>query len=471
MSESHPSAATTEKPDRHGHNGKHSAVDKPAEGAEHSGLASRTASVVEGARSLPDGRPLPTVTDIWRAQEVIRPHVYHTPLLPSRTISELSDAKVLLKAENLQRSGAFKIRGATYKLSRLTPEERQHGVIAASAGNHAQGVAIAASALGVPCTIVMPVGAPLAKVMATQGYGASVVLHGETYNEAYTRACEIQRETGATFIHAFDDPDIIAGQGTLALEILADCPDIEAIVVGIGGGGLISGIATAIKTLKPDVRVIGVQAAGAASMRAALDAGAIMTLPAINTVADGIATKAAGVYTFEIVRTLVDDVVTVDDEEIVRAVLLLLERCKLLVEGAGAVSVAALLSGRLALEGKRTVALLSGGNIDMNLVGRFIQHGLAMQGRYLVVHTLLPDRPGELLRLLSLIADQHVNVLDVAHHRAGPRLPIQQVEVTLTLETRDRAHCDGLLELLRSRGYAVEEARPAFELSAGSRLG
>lgn len=473
MSETSSSAAATaEGPGQHGHNGKHSGAEKPT-GAVGRGERSRDAAsaTAMSSRTLPDGRPLPTVTDIWRAQEVIRPHVYHTPLLPSRTISEISGAKVLLKAENLQRSGAYKIRGATYKLSRLTPEERERGVIAASAGNHAQGVAIAAAALGVPCTIVMPVGAPLAKVTATQGYGASVVLHGENYNEAYAHAQEIQRETNATYIHAFDDPDIIAGQGTLALEILADCPEVEAIVVGIGGGGLISGIATAVKTLKPDVRIIGVQASGAASMRAALDAGEIVTLPDISTVADGIATKATGTYTFEIVRSLVDEVVTVDEEEIVRAVLLLLERCKLLVEGAGAVSVAALLSGRLALDGARTVAVLSGGNIDMNLIGRFIQHGMAMQGRYLVVHTLLPDRPGELLRLLSLIADQHVNVLDVEHHRTGPRLPIQQVEVALTLETRDRTHCDALLELLRARGYAVEEARPAFELGSGSVLG
>lgn len=464
--------ATAESSGQQGHNSGHADADMALRApASDERKAERAGTAPSSGHMLSDGRPLPTVTDIWRAQEVIRPHVYHTPLLPSRTISEMSGAKVLLKAENLQRSGAYKIRGATYKLSRLTPEEREQGVIAASAGNHAQGVAIAAAALGVPCTIVMPAGAPLAKVTATQGYGATVVLHGESYNEAYARALEIQRETDATYIHAFDDPDIIAGQGTLALEILADCPEVEAIVVGIGGGGLISGIATAVKTLKPDVRIIGVQAAGAASMRAALDAGKIVTLAEISTVADGIATKATGAYTFEIVRTLVDDVVTVDEEEIVRAVLLLLERCKLLVEGAGAVSVAALLSGRLALNGKRTVAVLSGGNIDMNLVGRFIQHGMAMQGRYLVVHTLLPDRPGELLRLLSLIAEQGVNVLDVEHHRAGPRLPIQQVEVALTLETRDRAHCDALLELLRSRGYAIEEAQPAFALGAGSMLG
>lgn len=413
---------------------------------------------------------LPTITDIWRAQDVIRSHVYHTPLLPSRTLSAMSGALVHLKAENLQRSGAYKIRGATYKLSRLTPEERSRGVIAASAGNHAQGVAIAAAALGVPCTIVMPSVAPLAKVTATQGYGAKVVLYGDNYNDAFARACEIQHETGATYIHAYDDPDIIAGQGTLGLEMLTDLPDVEAVVVSIGGGGLISGIATAVKALKPDVRVIGVEASGAASMRAALDADHIVTLPTVTTIADGIATKSAGTYTFEAVRTLVDDVVTVDDEEIIRAVLLLLERCKLLVEGAGAAGVAALLSGRLDLAGKRTIAVLSGGNIDMNLVGKFIQHGLSAQGRYLVIHTLLPDRPGELLRLLTLIAEQNVNVLDVEHHRTSPRLPLQQVEVMLTLETRNREHCDSLLNLLEAKGYAVREAQPVFDLESGSHI-
>jgi threonine dehydratase len=413
-------------------------------------------------------RRLPTVSDVWHAQEIIREHVYHTPLLQSRTFSAMSGATVYLKAENLQRSGAYKIRGATNKLAHLTPEERERGVIAASAGNHAQGVALAAAALGVRCTIVMPTGAPLAKVTATQGYGATVVLHGDTYNDAYAHARELQQQTGMTYIHAYDDPDIIAGQGTLGLEILADLPDVEALVVGIGGGGLIAGIATAIKGLKPDVRIVGVQAAGAASMRAALDAGHLVTLPSIGTIADGIATRRAGDLTFAIVRELVDDVVTVDDEEIIHAVLLLMERCKLLVEGAGAAGLAALLSGKVDLAGKRTVVVLSGGNIDMNMVGRFIQHGLMAQGRYLVIHTLLPDRPGELLRLLALLAEQGVNVLEVEHHRTAPRLAIQQVEVMLTLETRDRAHCERVVALLRERGYAVAEAQPAFGLEASS---
>ncbi|HUY76032.1 MAG TPA: threonine ammonia-lyase [Ktedonobacterales bacterium] len=414
----------------------------------------------DGALTASVALRLPTIQDVWRAQAVIRPHVYHTPLLRSQTIGVASGAEVYLKAENLQRAGSYKIRGATNKLAQLSAEERARGVIAASAGNHSQGVAIAARALGVPCTVVMPVGAPLAKVTATQGYGAQVILFGETVDDAFAHAHAIQEQTGATFIHAFNDPAIIAGQGTVGLEILTDLPEVDVILLGIGGGGLIAGVATAVKALKPDTRIIGVEAAGAASMRAALDAGQLVTLPSINTIADGIATRSVGDYTLAITRALVDDVITVDDDEIIRAVLLLMERCKLLVEGAGAVSVAALLSGRARpfVEGKRVAAVLTGGNIDMNLVGRFIQHGLAAQGRYLVIQSLIPDRPGELLRLLNLVAEQGVNVLDIEHHRASPRLPIQQVEVTLTLETRDRAHCDALLALLHARGYTASEA-------------
>jgi len=397
--------------------------------------------------------------------------VYHTPLLPSRTLGEMVGARIHLKTENLQRSGSYKVRGATYKLSRLTAEERARGVIAASAGNHAQGVAIAAAALGVTCTIVMPTVASLAKITATEGYGARVVLAGAGYNEAYARAREIQAETGATYIHAFDDPDIIAGQGTVGLEILTDLPDVEAIVTSIGGGGLISGIATVVKALKPDVRIIGVEAAGAASMRAALDAGRVTQLDHASTIADGISTKACGEYTFAITRALVDDVVTVEEDDIIRAVLLLMERCKLIVEGAGAAGVAAVLAGKAQVRGLRTAVVLSGGNIDMHLVSRFIAHGLAIQGRYLVLRLLLPDRPGELLRLLSVIAQQNVNVLDVAHHRTAPRAPIQDVEVSLTLETRNRDHCEQLIALLCAHGFHAVEEEPAFASSAPSARG
>lgn len=400
-----------------------------------------------------------TIADIWEAQKLLKPHLHHTMLTPSRTLRDMTGADIYLKAENMQRSGSFKVRGASYKLSRLSKEEMQRGVLAASAGNHAQGVAIAAAQYNIPCTIVMPETAPLAKVMATQSYGASVVLHGFTYDDAYAHCLELQEESGAAFIHAFDDPDIIAGQGTLGLEMLSDLPDADALVVPIGGGGLISGIAIAARALRPDITIIGVQAAGAASCRASLDVGEMRTLPGIATIADGIAVKRPGTLTFSIIQRLVDDVVVVDDESIIGAVLFLLERCKLLVEGAGAVGVAALLSGAVNLPGKKVLVPLTGGNIDINQVGRFIEHGLATVGRYFVIHTRLIDRPGELMRLLNIIADMRINVIDVRHQRISSRLPIMEREETLTLETRDRAQCEDLLQRLRADGYIVEEAQ------------
>ena len=400
-----------------------------------------------------------TIADIWEAYKLLKPQLHHTPLAPSRTLSDITGAKIYLKAENMQRSGSFKVRGASYKLSRLSKEEYTHGVIAASAGNHAQGVAIAAAQYNIPCTIVMPETAPLAKVTATQGYGAEVVLHGFTYDDAYQYCLELQQETGATFIHAFDDPDVIAGQGTLGLEMLSDLPDADALIVPIGGGGLIAGITIAARALRPSIKIIGVQAAGAAGCRASLDAGELKTLSSIATIADGIAVKRPGTLTFPIIQNLVDDVVTVHDEEIIGAVLLLMERSKMLVEGAGAAGVAAMLSGVVKLEGKRVLVPLTGGNIDINLVGRFIEHGLASAGRYFVIHTRLTDRPGELMRLLEIISEMRINVIDVRHQRISSRLPIMQREETLTLETRDREQCEQLLQRLRSAGYIVEEAQ------------
>ena len=400
-----------------------------------------------------------TIADIWEAHKLLKSHLHHTPLAASRTLHDITGAEIYLKAENMQRSGSFKVRGASYKLSRLSEEEYRRGVIAASAGNHAQGVAIAAAQYKIPCTIVMPETAPLVKVMATQGYGASVVLHGFNYDDAYQRCLELQEETGATFVHAFDDPDVIAGQGTLGLEMLSDLPDADAIVVPIGGGGLIAGIAIAARALRPNITIIGVQAAGASSCRTPLDAGELCTLPTITTIADGIAVKRPGELTFSLIQRLVDDVILVNDEEIIAAVLLLMERNKLLVEGAGAAGVAALLSGTLELKGKKVIVPLTGGNIDINLVGRFIEHGLAAAGRYFVIHTCLTDRPGELMRLLNIIAEMRINVIDVRHQRISSRLPIMQREETLTLETRDRAQCEQLLQRLREAGYVVEEAQ------------
>jgi threonine dehydratase len=399
-----------------------------------------------------------TIADIWEAHKLLKPRLHHTPLALSRTLHDITGADVYLKAENMQRSGSFKVRGASYKLSRLTEQEYRSGVIAASAGNHAQGVAIAAATYNIPCTIVMPETAPLAKVTATQGYGAKVVLHGFTYDDAYQYCLALQAQSGAAFIHAFDDPDIIAGQGTLGLEMLSDLPDADALVVPIGGGGLIAGIAIAARALHPDITIIGVQAAGAASCRTSLDAGSLQELPTIATIADGIAVKRPGGLTFSIIQRLVDDVVVVNDEAIISAVLLLMERNKMLVEGAGAAGVAALLSGTIHMPGKKVLVPLTGGNIDINLVGRFIEHGLAAAGRYFVIHTRLTDRPGELMRLLTIISEMRINVIDVRHQRISSRLPIMAREETLTLETRDRAQCDQLLRRLREAGYVVEEA-------------
>ncbi|GCE10512.1 threonine ammonia-lyase [Tengunoibacter tsumagoiensis] len=403
--------------------------------------------------------PAVTIADIWQAYKYLKPLIHHTPLDHSRTLSQLTGAEIYLKGEHMQRSGAFKVRGAGYKISRLTPEQYQAGVIAASAGNHAQGVAIAAAQHNTPCTIVMPENAPLAKVMATQSYGANVVLYGATYDDAYQHCCELQAQSGATFIHAFDDPEIIAGQGTLGLEMLNDLPDADAIVVPIGGGGLISGIAIAARALKPDITIIGVQAAGAGSCKASISAGELRTLPSITTIADGIAVKRPGTLTFSLIQKLVDDIVLVEDEATIHAVLLLMERHKMLVEGAGAIGLAALLSGAVNLKGKKVLVPLTGGNIDIHLVSRFIEHGLAGAGRSFVIHARLTDRPGELMRMLSVIAEMRINVIDVRHQRISSRLPIMQREETITLETRDRKQCEELLERLRKEGYMVEEAQ------------
>ncbi|HTK05933.1 MAG TPA: threonine ammonia-lyase [Ktedonobacteraceae bacterium] len=420
-----------------------------------------TSSATEDADSSFEART-PTIADIWQAYKFLKPIMHHTVLSHSRTISAMTEADIYLKSEHMQRGGSFKARGAAYKISRLSQEQRNAGVIAASAGNHAQGVAIAAAQHGIPCTIVMPEGAPLAKVTATQGYGATVVLHGPTYDDAYQHCLELQEQSGATFVHAFDDPDVIAGQGSLGLEMLNDLPDADAIVVPVGGGGLISGIAIAARALKPDITIIGVQARGAPSCHVSLEAGALTATPTASTIADGIATKSPGALTFSIIQRLVDEVVLVEDEAIIEAVLLLMERCKMLVEGAGAAGLAAVLSGAVQLKGKKVLVPLTGGNIDINLVSRFIEHGLAAAGRYFVIHTRLTDRPGELMRMLSIIAEMRINVIDVRYQRISNRLPIMQREETITLETRNRAQCEELLRRLRAEGYLVEEAQALY---------
>lgn len=398
----------------------------------------------------------PSIQDIERAREVIRASVLRTPILHSQTFSTMTGANVYLKPENLQKAGSFKVRGATYKISQLRKEERDRGVIATSMGNHAQAVAIAARALGVSSTIVMPEQAPLVKVTATQGYGARVILHGATFEEAYIHARALQAEAGATFIHSFDDPDLIAGQGTVGLEILEQVPDVNAIIVPVGGGGLIAGVALAVKALRPEVQVIGVQATGADAVKRSLEADQIVTLHHLNTIADGIRINSPGVLPFAILRSYLDQIVTVDDTEIMSALLLLLERCKLQVEGAGSVVLAALLHpGLLNLAGKNVVLLLSGGNIDINLLGGFIESGLVAQGRITTLRTLLDDRPGELKRLLTLVADLDINVREMTYYRTLQPAPLQQNEVTLMLETRNHDHLEQLLLVLREQQYKV----------------
>jgi threonine dehydratase len=397
-----------------------------------------------------------TLDDIREARRLLEGVALRTPVCDSRTFSSWTGAEVLLKAENLQKTGSFKIRGATNRLAHLTAEERVRGVVAASAGNHAQGIALAAASIGVPATVYMPVDAPLAKQAATRGYGAEVILEGDSFDDAYRAAKAAAVASGRTFVSAFDDEGIVAGQGTLGLEILEDVPEVDLLLVPLGGGGLLAGVATAVKALRPACRIVGVQAAGCASYRRSLDAGAPEPAPEVQTLADGIAVKRPGVVTFPIVQRLVDDVVEVSDEEICSAIVSLLERAKLVVEGAGAVGVAALLSGRVAAEGLTTVCVLSGGNLDAGLLQSVVRYGLTVGGRYLVLRTKISDRPGSLLRLLDLLARDRINIVDVEHHREGMEVGVRDVDVELTVETRDREHVVEVLNALEREGYQTE---------------
>jgi len=395
-----------------------------------------------------------TLDDVREARHRVDGNIRRTPVDTSDTLSRLAGRPVLLKPEHLQRTGSFKIRGAYNFVSRLTDCE----VVAASAGNHAQGVALAASLTGLRSTIFMPVNAPLPKVQATRGYGADVRLEGEVVDDSIAAARLHAEQHGAVFVPPFDDPLVIAGQGTIGLEIADDAPDVEAVVVPIGGGGLIAGVAVALAHTRRAVRVVGVEAAGAASMRASLDAGRVVCLDTLSTMADGIATKSPSELTFDHVRAYVDDVVVVSEEELSRAVLLLLERAKAVVEPAGAASLAALLSGKVGGKGP-VLTVLSGGNVDPLLLIKLIDHGLTSAGRYLVLRIVLDDRPGTLAGLTAAVAKMGLNVLSVEHHRAGVDLPVDQVEVLLTLETRDPAHRDEIVAELRRAGFRVELVR------------
>ncbi len=387
------------------------------------------------------------LADIEAARALLTDVIRVTPLEPFRPLSAALAGPAWLKCENVQRAGSYKVRGAYVRISRLSPAERARGVVAASAGNHAQGVALAAGLLGTTATVFMPVGAPIPKVAATKGYGAQIELVGNTVDESLIAAQDFAERTGAVLIHPFNHADVIAGQGTVALEILEQCPEVRTIVAGIGGGGLISGIAVAAKALRPDIRVIGVQAAEAAAFPPSLLAGKPIPLPSFATIADGIAVGCPGDLTFAHVSALVDEVVTVSEEDISRALLMLLERGKQVVEPAGAVGVAALLAGAVKVE-TPVVAVLSGGNIDPLLMLRVIEHGLAAAGRYLRFTVRCGDRPGQLALLLSQIAEQRGNVVDVEHQRQNPHLRLGEVEVALSVETRGAEHSDRLINAL-----------------------
>ena len=397
-----------------------------------------------------------TLDDARAAAERLASVCLTTPVWPSRVLSKMAGGPTLLKCENLQRTGSFKIRGAYNRIAKLTGAQRAQGVVAASAGNHAQGVALGASLLGVRSTVYMPTGAPLPKVEATKKYGADVVLEGSVYDEAYAAACRFAEASGAVMVHPFDHPDVIAGQGTVALEILAQVPDVRTIVVPIGGGGLISGVAAIAKLLRPDIRIVGVEPAGAATLRASLDAGHVVTLPELATIADGLAAQRAGDLTLEYVRQLVDDVILVSEEEIAQALLLMTERARVLLEPAAAVGVAATMLRRSPLTFP-TVVIASGGNIDPLVLLRVIRFGMTSAGRYFSFRTQLRDRPGELQRLSGIIASVGVNVVGIEHRREGIlRSGLSDVDVSLQVELRGPEHVRELVARLEEAGYAVE---------------
>lgn len=407
------------------------------------------------SRAVVAARPSPvTIDDVRGAHKMLSGVARVTPMEGSRYLSRLVAAPVHLKCENLQRTGSFKVRGAYVRIAGLRPEERAAGVVAASAGNHAQGVALAASLLGVRSTVFMPSGAPLPKVAATRDYGAEVRLHGHVVDETLRAAQEYAQETGAVFIHPFDHPDIVAGQGTVGLEILDQCPEVRTIVVGMGGGGLAAGVAVAVKAVRPEVRVVGVQAAGAAAYPPSLAAGRPVALDAVATMADGIKVGCPGEVPFAIVRDLVDEVCTVTEDELSSALLLCLERAKLVVEPAGASPVAALLSRPEAFDGP-VVAVLSGGNVDPLLMERTLRHGMAAAGRYMSFRLRLTDRPGALAALLEILSASDANVLDIAHVRTDPRLGLTEAEVELQLETRGPEHRAAVAAALRTAGYVL----------------
>jgi len=394
------------------------------------------------------------IKEVFNAARVLKDVARHTALIHAPKLNPEVD--IWLKTENLQLTGSFKLRGAYYKISQLTDEEKERGVIACSAGNHAQGVALGATHNGIKALICLPAGAPISKVEATKGYGAEVCLVPGVYDDAYAKALELRDKHGYTFVHPFDDPKVIAGQGTIGLEILEDMPDVEAIIVPIGGGGLISGVAFAIKTLRPEIKVYGVQSSGAPSMAASLQEGKIAHLDGVSTIADGIAVKEPGVNTFEMCNKYVDEVVTVSDDEIAAAILALIENHKLVAEGAGAVAVAAAMFNKLPVEHKKVVCLVSGGNIDVSTLNRVITRGLAKSGRNYAFIIDLPDKPGQLSGVCNVVAEAGGNIISVSHERINTSSAINGCTIRLELETRNHEHISQIREALSAAGYQVK---------------
>ena len=394
-----------------------------------------------------------TIDKIYDASKVLKEVALQTEIIQAQKINP--ESEVYLKTENLQVTGSFKVRGAYYKIHNLTAEEKARGVIACSAGNHAQGVALAAAKGNIDAVICIPSGAPISKVEATRRYGANVELVDGVYDDAYRRACEIQAETGRVFIHPFNDEDIIAGQGTIGLEIVNQMPDVDAVLVPIGGGGLISGVAFAIKSLFPKCKVYGAQAEGAPSMLGSLKSGAPVELPSVSTVADGIAVKKPGDITFQMVHDYVDEVVTVSEDEIATAILGLIEHQKLIAEGAGAVTVAAAMFNKVDIRGMKTVCLISGGNIDVNILSRVITRGLVKEGRSASLTLSLTDKPGELLKVSSIISATGANILGVNHNRSALGTAITACELQVSMETRDHEHVAEIRRALTEAGFQI----------------
>ena len=400
--------------------------------------------------------PAITLADIESARARISRVLEPTPLARSAWFSERWGGNIWFKFENLQRTGSFKERGALNRLLCLSDTAKAHGVITASAGNHGQAVACHARRLGIPATVVMPLNSPLVKVSNTAGYGAETILHGASFDDAVEHARRLEQERGLTYVHGFDDPDIIAGQGTIGLELVEQCPELDEVVVPVGGGGLIAGVALALKARRPQVRVTGVQFEHVPSMIAALEQGTPVTVPPHRTIADGIAVRRVGQLPLEIVRHCVDQLITVSESEIANAILLLLERERTMVEGAGAVGVAALENGHVRADGRNVVVLLSGGNIDVNLLSRIIDRGLVKAGRLARLRVTVPDAPGQLARVLDVVAELRANILEISHSRAFSDAPVGETVIDLVLETHGPGHIEQILGRLRENGVRAE---------------